>query len=83
MQKGSLLSYLVCSLAFLMSKVQVWGMGSSLWGPLLRGLSCPSYSSLLRRTTHVSKSCPLALSGEGLYRSHYCGTKTGCLGLES
>lgn len=38
---------------------------------------------LLKRTTHVSKCCPLASFGEDLYQSRYCGPKTGCLGLES
>ena len=61
----------VCRYALRAFKEQVLDLGgisSRSWAPFLQGLSCCTNSLLLRRTTHVSRSCPLAPSGEGLCR---------------
>ena len=59
-----------CALrAFKEQGLDLGGISSRSWAPFLQGLSCCTDSLLLRRTTHVSRSCPLAPSGEGLCRS--------------
>lgn len=64
----------VCRFALGVFKEQgldLGGISSRSWAPFLQGLSCHTDGLLLRRTTHVSRSYPLAPSGEGLCRSHY------------